>query len=748
MVTKIKPQEARVDFSFKREVFFIIAGGIIGAMVMAIPFTFFSPEGISHAYDLTWVVFGHIVGVHSPISSAIIAGMTIHITVGISIGIVSGVFLYKTNILNISKPSNGLRYGLFVGVLVYLIFSIPVSRFVLNPEFRHALAGNNINNNFHVNRNNDEYNNNNNGNGNNIIISNNNNNNNTITFSNFQIASILYPISINLLFGITLGLFSSFLSIKFGARYRCPSCDISFSRIDILQNHLLFVHPASGDNKQYQTTNRKRIVILGGGFGGITVLKKLQNHFQTDVSIDITMVNKDNYLLFTPMLHEIASGMIETRHIVTPIREFCNRSRFYCATVKNIDLEKKRISIRSSTSSASALAEIVGGSSSLSTTTATNIFESKTQSYLYYDYLVIALGSETKFFGMSDIQQNAFTIKTLNDAINLRNHIIYLLEQSDQLILSAVGTAADVNNIYGHTDNNDIKTFDEVQKKLLAFVIVGGGFAGVETAGEINDFIRDSVKDHYHNINSNNIRVIIVQSGDRLLPEMSKQLAEFALERLRKSGIEIILNQRVTGATPNTVSLKDGTIIPTKTIIWSGGVAPSSLLTSMSCERDDKSGRIIVDRYLELPNYKGAYALGDCAYIIDPNSGNPYPPTAQHAIREGAIVANNIIASIEGRLEDRKIFDYKTKGMMASIGKRTGIGNLLGIEVQGLLAWLIWRSYYLVHLPTLQKKIRVLADWILDMFFKRDVTMLKTLIEEEEKAGRKEHGSLSSSSSS
>jgi len=522
---------------------------------------------------------------------------------------------------------------------------------------------------------------------------------------------------------------ASFLSIKFGARYRCPSCDISFSRIDILQTHLLFVH--TDDYDKHQTTNRKRIVILGGGFGGVTVLKKLQTHFQTDVSVDIAMVSKDNYLLFTPMLHEIASGMIETRHIVTPIREFCNRSRFYCATVKNIHFEKKNVSIRSSTSSVSALAEIICGSSINLSTTATNFLESKTQSHLYYDYLVIALGSETKFFGMSDIQQNAFTIKTINDAINLRNHIIYLLEQADQLLLSALPTA-DVDNTYGYIDN--AKTLAELQKKILTFVIAGGGFAGVETAGEINDFIRDSVKEYYHNIESNNIRVIIVHSDDRLLPEMSKELAEFALERLHKSGIEIILNQRVIGATPNTVSLKDGTIMPTKTIIWSGGVAPSSLLTGISCEHDHKSGRIIVDKYLELSNYKEVYALGDCAHIIDPNSGDPYPPTAQHAIREGAVVANNIIASIEGRLGDRKTFDYKTKGMMASIGKRTGIGNLLGIEVQGILAWLIWRGYYLVHLPTFQKKIRVLADWILDIFFKRDVTMLKTLIEEEEKA--------------
>jgi NADH:ubiquinone reductase (H+-translocating) len=213
---------------------------------------------------------------------------------------------------------------------------------------------------------------------------------------------------------------------------------------------------------------------------------------------------------------------------------------------------------------------------------------------------------------------------------------------------------------------------------------------------------------------------------------MSKELAEFALQKLNKRGVEVILNNRVTGATPNSVSLKDGTMIPTKTIIWSGGVAPPSLLSRVSCEHDNKSGRIKVDEYLELINYKEVYALGDCAHVIDPNTGDPYPPTAQHAIREGTIAANNIIASIEGRPEeDRRIFDYKTKGMMASIGKRTGIGNLLGIEVQGLLAWLIWRGYYLVHLPTLQKKVRVLADWILDMFFKRDVTMLKTFVEEE-----------------
>jgi NADH:quinone reductase (non-electrogenic) len=282
---------------------------------------------------------------------------------------------------------------------------------------------------------------------------------------------MLYSIFINLLFGITLGLFSSLLSMKFGARYRCPQCDISFSRIDTLQNHLELAH-----SRNAPLYKMKRILILGGGFGGTTVLRKLQDRFQRDVTVDIAMVSKDNYLLFTPMLHEIASGMIETRHIVTPIRAFCNRSRFYCANVENIDLENKQVLIRSS--------------SATPTDESKKDLETNTKS-LPYDYLVIALGSETKFFGMSGLQKNAFTLKSLKDAIDLRSHIIYLLERADQL-----QPAASVHH-------------KELQNRLLTFVVVGGGFAGVETAGEINDFIHDSAKDYYHNID-NFLQLILI----------------------------------------------------------------------------------------------------------------------------------------------------------------------------------------------------------------------------------------------
>jgi NADH dehydrogenase len=321
---------------------------------------------------------------------------------------------------------------------------------------------------------------------------------------------------------------------------------------------------------------------------------------------------------------------------------------------------------------------------------------------------------------MSDVQKHALTMKNLNDAIILRNHIIYLLEQADQLPISS------------RTPDNIVRT-KELQSKLLTIVVVGGGFAGVETAGEINDFIRDSAREYYHNIDSRNIRVVIVQSGKRLLPEMSEKLAEFALHKLRNSDVEVVIGNRVIGATEDRVKLNDGTEIPTRTIIWSGGVSPTSLITSLTCEHDIKSGRIAVDKYLQLPEYKGVYALGDCAFITDPNTGTSYPPTAQHAIREGSTVAKNIIADIEDKSNQKEGFNYKTKGMMATVGKRSGVGNLFGIQVQGFSAWWIWRNYYLVNLPTIHKKIRVLADWIIDIFFKRDVTMLEALAEKQEK---------------
>jgi NADH dehydrogenase len=270
----------------------------------------------------------------------------------------------------------------------------------------------------------------------------------------------------------------------------------------------------------------------------------------------------------------------------------------------------------------------------------------------------------------------------------------------------------------------------ELRKNLLTFVVVGGGFSGVEIVGELNDFVLDSIKHFYHNLEKANIRTVLVNSGVRILPEVTEELSEFALQKLRENGIEVILNTRVTDVTSQSVKLDDGTDILTQTIIWAGGGKPSPLLSGLSCEHD-KSGRVVTNNFLEVVGHtQSAMALGDCASIIDPNTGRTCPPTAQHAIRQGKIAAINLISIIKDQVIAKKKFDYKTKGVMTLIGKRNGVGILLGYKVQGFTAWWIWRSYYLLNLPTIEKKLRVMVDWFIDLFFKRDVTRLKTPVED------------------
>ena len=669
MVKSLKPSKTkdeiiRVDFSFRREVFFVVVGAIVGAVAMVIPKTFFEVQ-MGLPYYLTWIVFGHIAGVYSSVSASILAGAMLHIITAISIGVVTGIFLYKSNILNISKPSNGVIYGLITGIVVFAVFFIPVNQFVLSPEIIHILpevqpsttqaeAANTIEKN--------------------------------------QLSIMIGSIVMHLVFGVTLGIISSLLETKFGAKYRCPKCEISFSRIDSLQKHLELVHGKT-------PIQRTRILILGGGFAGIEVLRRLQNAFQDDVEIDITLVSRDNFFLFTPMLPEVSSGMIETRHIVTPIRAFCKRARFYEANVESIDVKNKQVIITNTIGDPMDLVHL-------------------NRHVLNYDYLVIGLGGETNFFSMKDLERNTFTLKTLEDAMILRNHVISMLEQADQ-----------------EHDNND-----GLRKSLMTFVVVGGGFGGVEAVGELNTFVRESIEAFYHNIDKNkHVRVILVNAHERILPEVSEDLSEFALQKLRESEIEVMLNKRLASYTKSEAKLNDGTMIPTFTLIWSGGVTPSKLIKDLPCEHD-KGGRIVVNNYLQVHKYDGVFALGDCASIIDPHTKKPYPPTAQHAIREGKVASKNLISIIKNRREEgeaeqegrgMKIFDYKTKGIMAEIGKRTGVGELLGLKVHGFVAWWIWRTYYLVNLPTVEKKARVMVDWTIDLFFKRDVTRLKTSVIEE-----------------
>jgi NADH dehydrogenase len=440
------------------------------------------------------------------------------------------------------------------------------------------------------------------------------------------------------------------------------------------------------DCKSYQKKHQSdvtRILILGSGFAGIEVLKGVQKKFKNNQNIEVTLVSRDNFLLFTPMLPEVASGMIETRHIVTPVREFCGNAKFYEASVKSVDFDKKQVGIT----------HAIGKQSDPLTWD---------QHTLEYDYLVIALGSENNFHNMKEIEQHSFTMKDIGDAIILRNHIINMLEQA---------------NLEEHDK--------ELRKSLLTFVVVGGGFNGVETVGTINDFIRESVGDSYKNIYMSEVKIILVHTSDKLLEQVDEELGKFALAKLKTKGVEFIMNTHVVGATQNTIKLDDENItkIPSYTLIWSAGVSPSKLISELTCEHD-KTHRIITNNYLEVPDHDGVYALGDCASITDPNTGKPYPPTAQHAIRQGKVATKNIVSAIKGKTKRTK-FDYKTKGMMAELGKRTGVATIFGIKSHGFISWWLWRTYYLGSLPTFKKKLKVMGDWTLDLVSKSDVAMIK-----------------------
>jgi NADH:ubiquinone reductase (H+-translocating) len=460
---------------------------------------------------------------------------------------------------------------------------------------------------------------------------------------------------------------------------------------------------------QQSSLNPKHIVILGGGFAGIGVLKKLQKEFSNDASVEITLVDKGNFLLFTPMLPEIVSGMIETRHIVTPVRSFCKKAKFFEANIDLIDLKNREVNL---------IHSIGKQSQSLSK-------EQQQQSgnlhehTLKYDYLVIALGSENNFFGNSDVEENAFTLKTIRDGIVLRNHLLKILEQANL-----------------EQNNHDLR------KRLLTFVVVGGGFSGVETVGAVNDFVRQTIAQYYKNIYMSDVRVILVSATDKILEQIDEDLGKFALEKLKENGVEFIMNSKVKGASKDKAILDNDTEISCYSLIWTAGVTQNKLITELECEHD-KGHRIVTNEYLEVKNYEDVvFALGDCASIPDHHTGKSYPPTAQHAIREADVAAENIILSIKankakermGIVDEnnnivsrtKKKFDYKTKGMMAQIGKRTGVAILFGkLKLHGFIAWWLWRSYYLANLPTVKKKLKVMGDWTLDLFFKPDVSQVQ-----------------------
>jgi NADH dehydrogenase len=413
----------------------------------------------------------------------------------------------------------------------------------------------------------------------------------------------------------------------------------------------------------------RRVVVLGGGFAGVTCARELERLAGADRSIAITLVSETNALLFTPMLAEVAGSSLEPTHISAPIRTALRRSEVLRARVARIDLDARRV-------------DLEGGGA------------------LAYDHLVLALGAVSNFFGNAALERQAIGFRSLREAILVRNQVIDAFERA--------GTEAD----------------PALRRELLTFVVAGGGFAGVELAGALNDFARGILAD-YPGLGPGDVRVVLVHAGVRILPELSERLGRYALERMAARGVEFRLGARVKDARPGAVVLDTGDELRAGTLVWTAGARPNPLLAALPVARD-RRGAIVVDPALAVPGRPGVWAAGDCAAVVDARSGRPCPPTAQFALREGRRLARNVHAALRG-LPPRP-FHFDSLGALCVVGHQTACAELAipfargrTVRFSGLLAWLLWRAIYLAKLPGLERKVRVATDWLVELFFPRDI---------------------------
>ncbi|MFZ5965004.1 FAD-dependent oxidoreductase [Thalassococcus sp. BH17M4-6] len=415
-------------------------------------------------------------------------------------------------------------------------------------------------------------------------------------------------------------------------------------------------------------TGRQRILVLGGGFAGMFAAGELQRRLGT--SADIELINEVNYFVFQPLLPEVAAAAISTRDAVAPLRQLLPGVKVRQAQIFDVDLDRRIVTI----------------------------FQGVQRRYteVAYDHLVIALGQSVDLSGFPGLADHALTIKTLSDAHKLRNHVIDRLEHAD------------------------ITALPEVKKELLTFTIVGGGFSGVETAGEMRDLITKSLK-YYSNIDASEVRILVIEFADRILAELAPSLGEYARTFFERQGIEVMLETGVKEATGTQIETTKGDVIGTRTIVATIGNAPSALVQKMDLPQ--AHGRIKTDRKMRVENSANVWALGDAALIPlrdDPTERHHWaPPTAQFAVREARTLAQNIEAVFDGR--EPEDFVYQSKGAMASLGAGRGVAEVYGIRLSGRKAWLLWRMYYLSFVPGFATKIRIAANWILDAVLGRSI---------------------------
>lgn len=412
------------------------------------------------------------------------------------------------------------------------------------------------------------------------------------------------------------------------------------------------------------------VVILGGGFAGLSAARELQRRRKHVKDLRVTLVDKHNFMLFTPMLPEAATGSVEVEHITQPFRAMLRHVDFELGNVLGVDEAARQVHVQHPiTHETRALA---------------------------FDELVFALGSTGTTFGIEGVDRCTIALRSVADAERVRNAVIGAVEVAAQTI--------------------DIADRD----RLLRFVIVGGGFTGVESAGELTAFLHSIVK--YYRIDERAIDVVLVQDESRLLPHLPERFGKYAARSLHDRGVRIMLEKRVESVDPNGVTLKGGERLESRTILWDAGVEPSPLVKQLGLKTSSHAA-IEVQRDFSVPGHSHLWAIGDCAAVPKNNDGT-YAPLAQNAVREGPLLARNVIARLRGRRT--KPFRYKELGQMASLGNRQALAELPGgTMLAGTPAWLLWRTYYLSRLPGNSRRARVALDWTLGMVFPPELARLR-----------------------
>ena len=414
----------------------------------------------------------------------------------------------------------------------------------------------------------------------------------------------------------------------------------------------------------------RAILIVGAGFAGMTVAHRLSKLLGAREG-QIHLIDQNNFLLFTPMLTEVAGSELDARHVVAPARLLAECIAFEQGAVREIDLANKSVVLDAGP-------------------------EGSERRTLEAGHLVIALGSVSDYHGIPGVKEHSLSLKSINDALAIRNRVLGALEKANW------------------------ERDPEVRRKTLTFVVGGGGYTGVEIMAAVNALVRSTARE-YPNVAPEDVTAIIVEPGGRLMPELSPALAEFGQRELEKRGVQVRLKTKIASAGPDFVELDTGERIATGTFIWSGGVTPHPLVKQLGCELG-KHGGIVVDRCFAVPGYPGVWAIGDCAEVPRAAKPGSYPKTAQVATREGDHLARNIVAAMRGQAP--RPFTFKPIGELALVGRHSGVGRVFGLSFSGLAAWMLWRGVYLAKMPGMAQRVRIAIDWTLDMIFGRNIARI------------------------